>query len=269
MLDVGQGLAVVVRTHRHALVYDTGPRWHEAADAGSRIVAPFLRHEGIGRIDALVVSHQDLDHAGGAMSLLRAVPVTRLLSSLSPDHPVVGERAGAPADRCVDGMRWRWDGVDFEVLHPPPAYYRDARAKTNDLSCVVAVTAGRSRVLLSGDIEARSETRLLHEARDALAADVLVVPHHGSRTSSTPAFVAAVDPAVAVFTPGYRNRFGHPRPEVVARYVSRGSAVVRTDRDGAITFDAGSSRIAGVERARAVGARYWFDLPTGVGGLPD
>jgi competence protein ComEC len=98
---------------------------------------------------------------------------------------------------------------------------------------------------------------------------VLVVPHHGSRTSSTPAFVAAVDPAVAVFTPGYRNRFGHPRPEVVARYVSRGSAVVRTDRDGAITFDAGSSRIAGVERARAVGARYWFDLPTGVGGLPD
>jgi len=269
VLDVGQGLAVVVRTHRHALVYDTGPRWHESADAGSRIVAPFLRHEGIARIDALVVSHQDLDHAGGALSVLRAVPVTRLLSSLPPDHPAVGEREGAPADRCVDGMRWRWDGVDFEVLHPPAAYYRDARARTNDLSCVVAVTAGGSRVLLPGDIEAASEIRLLHEARDALVADVLVVPHHGSRTSSTPAFVAAVDPAVAIFTPGYRNRFGHPRPEVVARYGSRGTAVVRTDRDGAITFEAGSSRIAGFERARAVGARYWFDPPTGVGGLPD
>jgi competence protein ComEC len=117
-------------------------------------------------------------------------------------------------------------------------------------------------VLLSGDIEARSETRLLHEARDALAADVLVVPHHGSRTSSTPAFVAAVDPAVAVFTPGYRNRFGHPRPEVVARYVSRGSAAVRTDRDGAITFDAEVSRIPAIERARSASARYWRDAPT-------
>ena len=264
VLDVGQGLAVVVRTHRHALVYDTGPRWHEAADAGSRIVAPYLRHEGIGRVDALVVSHQDLDHAGGALSLLRAVPVARLLSSLPPDHPVVWERAGAPADRCVDGMRWRWDGVDFEVLHPPPAYYQDARAKTNDLSCVVAVSAGRSRVLLSGDIEARSEMRLLHEARDALAADVLVVPHHGSRTSSTPAFVAAVDPAVAVFTPGYRNRFGHPRPEVVARYVSRGAAVLRTDRDGAITFDAERLHIPAVERARGASARYWRDAPAGL-----
>ncbi len=269
VLDVGQGLAVVVRTHRHALVYDTGPRWHETADAGSRIVAPFLRREGIGRVDALVVSHQDLDHAGGALSVLRAVPVGRVVSSLPPDHPVVAERADASADRCVDRMRWRWDGVDFEVLHPPPAFYDDARAKMNDLSCVLAVTAGRSRVLLSGDIEARSELRLLDEARDALPADVLVVPHHGSRTSSTPAFVAAVDPAVAIFTPGYRNRFGHPRPEVVARYVARGATTLRTDRDGAVTFEVGSARIARLERARAVGARYWLDSPADVGGSPD
>jgi len=261
VLDVGQGLSVVVRTSRHALVYDTGPRWHETADAGSRIVAPYLRHQGIVHVDTLVVSHQDIDHSGGALSLLRAVPVVRLLSSLATDHPIVEERAGAASDRCVGGMRWRWDGVDFEVLHPTPALYADPRAKTNDLSCVVAVTAGGVRVLLTGDVEARSEMRLLHEAHEALAADVLVVPHHGSRTSSTPAFVAAVDPAVAIFTPGYRNRFGHPRPEVVARYVARGAATVRTDRDGAITFDAGPTRMSAVERARSTTARYWRDPP--------
>lgn len=261
VLDVGQGLAVVVRTHRHALVYDTGPRWHDAADAGSRIVAPYLRHEGIGRVDTLVVSHQDLDHAGGAASLLRAVPVGRLVSSLSGDHPLVEGRAGAPAARCADGMRWEWDGVTFEVLHPTPAFYADRRAKTNDLSCVIAVSAGGARVLVAGDIEARSESRLLHEARDGLPADVLVVPHHGSRTSSTPAFVAAVDPAIAVFTPGYRNRYGHPRADVVARYATRGAAILRTDRDGAISFDAGPDRIGAVERARLVSARYWRDPP--------
>ena len=261
VLDVGQGLAVVVRTRHHALVYDTGPRWHDSADAGSRIVAPYLRHAGIVRVDTLVVSHQDLDHAGGAPSVLRAVPVARVLSSLPHDHPLADGPGTAAFERCADGMRWRWDGVDFDVLHPTPAAYADPRARTNDLSCVVRIAAGEARVLLAGDIEARSESRLLHERRDVLAADALVVPHHGSRTSSTPRFVAAVDPAIAIFTPGYRNRFGHPRPEVVARYVARGAATLRTDRDGAIAFDAGPSRIAGVERARAVAARYWRDPP--------
>ncbi|MFO1308149.1 MAG: DNA internalization-related competence protein ComEC/Rec2 [Burkholderiales bacterium] len=262
VLDVGQGLSVVVRTHRHALVYDAGPRWHEAADAGSRIVAPYLRHEGVGRIDTLVVSHQDLDHAGGAGSLMRSVPVGRLVSSLPDDHPLVEGRGGAPSDRCVEGMRWHWDGVAFEVLHPTPALYADPRAKTNDLSCVIAVSAGGARVLLAGDIEARSESRLLDEARETLRADVLVVPHHGSRTSSTPAFVAAVDPSLAVFTPGYRNRYGHPRPEVVARYAARGASTLRTDFDGAISFDAGPDRVGAVERARLSSARYWRDSPS-------
>ncbi len=261
VLDVGQGLSVVVRTRSHALVYDTGPRWTETADAGSRIVAPFLRHEGIARLDALVVSHQDLDHAGGAASLEGAIPILRLVSSLPDDHPLVAEREGGRAERCLAGSRWRWDGVDFEVLHPPPAHYDDPRAKTNDLSCVIAVGAGAARVLLTGDIEARSEARLLREARDALRADAIVVPHHGSLTSSTRAFVAAVDPALAIFTPGYRNRFGHPRPEVVARYVARGATTARTDREGAIVFDASPAGISPVERARAVDARYWRAPP--------
>ena len=261
VLDVGQGLAVVVRTHRHALVYDTGPRWQGNADAGGRIVAPFLRREGIERVDRLVVSHQDLDHAGGAASLVRAVPVTRIVSSLNSDHPLFGVAAAVPAQRCEAGQRWTRDGVGFAVLHPPAEAYADARAKTNDLSCVVAVDAGGTRVLLAGDIEARSESRLVRASRDELAAQVLVVPHHGSRTSSTPAFVAAVDPAIAIFTPGYRNRFGHPRPEVVARYVARYARTLRTDLDGAVAFDAGPGGIADVELARVAFARYWRERP--------
>jgi competence protein ComEC len=259
-LDVGQGLAVVVRTQAHALVYDTGPRWHAAADAGGRILAPFLRREGLERLDLLVVSHQDLDHAGGAASLLAALPVDRLLSSLPDDHALLSERT-TPSSRCEAGQRWQWDGVAFSVLHPTPALYDDARAKTNDRSCVLRVVAGNARVLLTGDIEARSEALLLRERRDDLAADVVLVPHHGSRTSSTVAFVSAVDPAIAIFTPGYRNRFGHPRPEVVARYVARGAATLRTDLDGAIAFDAGPARIDNVERSRIAWTRYWRDVP--------
>jgi len=137
----------------------------------------------------------------------------------------------------------------------------DARAKTNDLSCVVAIDAAGTRVLLAGDIEARSEARLVRASPDALAAQVLVVPHHGSRTSSTPGFVAAVDPAIAIFTPGYRNRFGHPRPDVVARYVARGAQTLRTDFDGAVAFDIGPAGVADVERARVEFARYWRVVP--------
>lgn len=263
VLDVGQGLAIVVRTHAHALVYDTGPRWHEAADAGSRIVAPFLRHEGVARLDALVVSHQDLDHAGGAASVLGAVPVARFVSSLPPDHPVLEMREGRDAERCRAGMRWRWDDVEFEMLHPVPALYDDPRTKTNDLSCVLVVSAGATRVLLTGDIEARSEARLLAEDRAALRADAVVVPHHGSRTSSTRAFVAAVDPALAVFTPGYRNRFGHPRPEVVARYVAVGAATARSDRDGAVGFDVTPAGLSRIELTREADRRYWRDAGAG------
>jgi competence protein ComEC len=261
VLDVGQGLAVVVRTHRHALVYDTGPRWHASADAGGRIVVPYLRREGIERVDQLVVSHQDLDHAGGAASLVRAVPVMRIVSSLRDGHPLFDVADGVPAQRCEAGQRWTRDGVEFAVLHPAPEAYADTRAKTNDLSCVVAVDAGGTRVLLAGDIESRSEARLVRASPDALAAQVLVVPHHGSRTSSTPAFVATVDPAIAIFTSGYRNRFGHPRPDVVARYVARGARTLRTDFEGAIAFDIGPGGIDGVERARVEFARYWRDVP--------
>jgi len=256
VLDVGQGLAVLVATARHALLYDTGPRFNDAVDAGGRIVVPFLRAAGIARLDALVVSHADTDHSGGALSILHGVPVARLVSSLPADHPIV--RASVDnAMRCVAGVRWTWDGVAFEVVHPASSAYSEATRKSNDLSCVLRVTSSGGSALLTGDVEAASEGEML--ARDAnLRAEVLIVPHHGSRTSSTPAFIAAVSPRYSLIAAGYRNRFRHPRPDIVARYADAGAARLRTDLQGAITLtlaDAAIDAVAERERNR----RYWYD----------
>ncbi len=265
VLDVGQGLAVVVATHAHALLYDAGPRYSDDADAGGRVIAPYLRAAGISRLDAMVISHQDSDHSGGARTLLATVPVDWIASSLPLDNPIVALRSGDGADpaghvRCEAGQQWTWDGVRFSVLHPTPLHYENARAKPNDLSCVVRIDSAYGSALLTGDLEARGEAELVR--REApLAADVLVVPHHGSRTSSTVDFIAAVAPDVAVFTPGYRNRFGHPRPDIVERYALFGSALHRTDYDGAVMFRfaPGASRDPHVERLRS--RRYWREAP--------
>jgi len=261
-LDVGQGLAVVIETRRHTLVYDTGPRFTETADAGGRIVVPFLRASGLRRADGLIISHQDLDHAGGARSLLQATPVGWFASSLPADHAAVqlAQRRTDPI-KCVAGQAWTWDEVRFTMLHPSGADYDDAYGKTNDRSCVVRVDSAHGSALVAGDIEAKSETALLRTRRDLLRADVLVVPHHGSRTSSTWAFVRAVAPALAVIGCGYRNRFGHPRPDIVARYTAAGSRVVRTDLEGAIALTFAEGHALVPESARARRARYWLDAP--------
>ena len=262
VLDVGQGLAVVVATAHHALVYDTGPRFNDSVDAGGRIVAPFLRAAGIPRVDVLVVSHADSDHSGGALSILRAVPVARLISSLPADHPVI-EGAGATSTaRCEAGERWDWDGVAFEFLHPSHAAYADAARKSNDFSCVLRVQAGDEALLLTGDVEALSEAEMLARAAASLRAGVLLVPHHGSRTSSTQAFIDAVAPRVAIVAAGYRNRFGHPRSDVLARYARAGAVRPRTDLEGAIsvTVEAGKPLAAIGERERR--RRYWYDAVT-------
>ena len=261
LLDVGHGLALVVRTASHVLVYDTGPAWSSEADAGSRIVLPYLRGEGMRRLDALVVSHDDVDHSGGARSLLRALPVADFLSSLPAEHPA---RATARVHRaCEAGQAWTWDGVHFRMLHPAAGSHAMA-LPDNDRSCVLQIEAGSERLLVTGDISAASEARLLRSAQgrgdDALRADVLVVPHHGSRTSSTPAFIDAVAPQLALMAIGYRNRFGHPRPEVVERYLDRDAQVIRTDQSGAVrlTLGAGEWRLR-QERARS--RRYWRSAP--------
>ncbi|MCC7080783.1 MAG: DNA internalization-related competence protein ComEC/Rec2 [Burkholderiales bacterium] len=258
VLDVGQGLAIVIRTHRHALLYDTGPAYASNVDSGTRIVVPYLRATGVRRLDAMIVSHEDADHAGGAASIFAAVPVGWFASSLPGAHGL--HTLAAESRACIAGQHWEWDGVRFEILHPP-AGHESLRRKANDRSCVLRVQAGATRVLIAGDIEARSERELL--ARDKRQrAHILIAPHHGSTTSSTPEFVAAVHPDVAVFSAGYRNRFRHPRVEVVERYQAVGSRILRSDRLGALEFeiaDAGVRITAERERRQ----RYWQDRPAG------
>lgn len=258
VLDVGQGLAVVVRTATRTLVYDAGPRYSVEADAGNRVVVPYLRAVGAGDVDVLVVSHDDNDHAGGAASVLRGFPGGTLLTSVAGDSPLLPPAEGQRL-ACRRGASWRWDGVVFEMLHPALDSARRA-ARANDASCVLAVSAGGVRVLLAGDIEADAERELLAVAPAALKADVLLVPHHGSRTSSTVDWIAAVAPAYALVAAGYRNRFGHPKDDVLARYLAAGSTVLRTDHDGALVLRIEAGQV-NVERARDVRRRWWTHQP--------
>ncbi len=256
VLDVGQGLAIFVQTERHALLYDAGPAYSPEADSGSRVILPYLRASGIARLDAMVVTHDDNDHAGGAVTVLSGVPVAAFYSSLPATH--AAWRA-APGYRlpCSAGQTWDWDGVRFELLHPTAASYAIDRLKSNDRSCVLRIAAARGAVLLTGDIEARSEIELLDRGRDELRADVLVVPHHSSRTSSTEEFIAAVQPRWAVLPVGYRNRFGHPKQEVVERYGASDAQLLRTDNAGAVLVRIDGAGIA-VDGYRDLRRRYWY-----------
>ena len=254
VLDVGQGLALVLRTARHALVYDTGARFSSEVDAGARTVLPYLRATGVSALDGLIVSHDDNDHSGGAVSVLDGVPVQWLLSSLPSDHPALNR--GVPAIRCEAGQHWQWDGVGFEVLYPLPDAYAERR-KDNDRSCVLRVTVGEHALLLPADIEMKSERELLARVPDKLRAQVLIVPHHGSRTSSTPEFVAAVQPEVAIFTVGYRNRFQHPKPDVVARYQALNAQLLQSDTAGAIAITMPGKGPIEIQSYRKQNPRYW------------
>ncbi len=246
LLDVGQGLAAVVQTRNHALVYDTGPKFSERFDAGKAVVVPFLRSAGIASLDMLVVGHGDNDHIGGARSLLRSFRVRRLLSTVPGRLP---EGAGL----CRRGESWRWDGVRFSFLHPKP----DSAVTGNDASCVLRVETDGGALLLTGDIERRAERELLAELPSRLAADILVAPHHGSRSSSQRRFVAAVDPAYVLFPVGYRNRFRHPHPEVVQRYRETGATLLDSATHGAIRFRLGGEGISAPLLYRATARRYW------------
>jgi competence protein ComEC len=251
VLDVGQGLAIHVQTAGHDLLFDAGPAFSADADSGNRIIAPYLRAMGVRGLDALVVSHADKDHEGGAASVLAALPVALLKTSLPFEHALSAQPV--PHELCRDGDAWNWDGVRFEMLHPGA---EPLSRKTNDLSCVLRITAAGQSMLLSSDIEAVSERALLGQHPAELAAEVMTVPHHGSKTSSTPEFIAAVGARDVIFPVGYRNRFGHPKEEVVARYQQSGARLHRTDADGAVRVSLDSAGI-GFRHERAERRRYW------------
>ncbi|MBI5898077.1 MAG: DNA internalization-related competence protein ComEC/Rec2 [Rhodocyclales bacterium] len=251
VLDVGQGLAIHVQTAAHDLLFDAGPAFSADADSGNRIIAPYLRAMGVRRLDAMVISHADKDHEGGAASVLAALPVDLLKTSLPFEHPLSAQPVRH--EPCVAGDAWEWDGVRFEMLHPAG---EPLSRKSNDLSCVLRVSAGGRAMLLTSDIEAVSEQALLARYGQRLAAEAMTAPHHGSKTSSTAEFIAAVGAREVIFPVGYRNRFGHPKDEVVARHVASGARLHRTDRDGALRLLLAPQGVA-VGHERAESRRYW------------
>jgi competence protein ComEC len=311
--DVGQGSAVLVRTHGHLLLHDAGPQYSRDTDAGGRVLLPLLRARGEHRIDLLMLSHRDTDHVGGAAALLDHFPVVEMRSSLEPEHPLRHRVAGVPQQDCAAGQHWTWDGVRFELLHPlaqdlpsaarprtdartgeptgapmgenigentgentgapkgEPANERAGKPpKANALSCVLRIEDAQGRsALLTGDIEAAQEAALLQRQADgraaALKSDILLVPHHGSRTSSTSAFIEAVAPQVAVIQAGYRNRFGHPAPDVLTRYALAGVPVMRSDQCGAWAWSAAGS---GCFRAHYRRYWQWQTTPADLGSQP-
>lgn len=251
VLDVGQGLSVVLRTANHAFVFDTGPKFRTGSDTGKLVILPFLHAQGIDQLERLIVSHADSDHSGGAQSLINAIPTRRIL---------VGEPLldiDARQTRCVAGIAWWVDGVSFSILHP--------RVRTpwarNNASCVLEVSIGEHRLLLSGDIEAPVE-KLLHYRGSLRMSDVVVVPHHGSRTSSTESMVASTMPELAIVTTGFGNHWGFPKADIVARWENTGATVINTAIAGAVSQRLCRSMPADAYRLeRPESIKYWHDVP--------
>lgn len=231
VLDVGQGLAVVLQTHGHAVVYDTGVRLSDDYDMARIVIEPFLKDRGVSKIDRLVLSHGDRDHVGGF----------EYLSSVYPPGVVHASETGTFKDArdCAHGTHWVLDGVRFEFLSPSAA----PGSGRNDRSCVLRVASRHGSVLLTGDIEGRAERIMVAAHGERLKSDVLVVPHHGSRTSSSAKLLAAVAPELSIISRGFANRFGHPHPAVMERLVASGTRVLDTARDGAVSVRVGADGV--------------------------
>ena len=245
-IDVGQGSALLVRTASHSLLFDAGPRYGADSDAGERVVVPLLRALGE-QPDAVVISHKDSDHAGGAEAVRAAWPQARWLSSFDTD----------PARRCLAGQSWVWDGVRFDMLHPNPDHYRadgSAALSSNAMSCTLRISAGDQSAWLSGDLDAERETRL-SLAQPGLRATLLIAPHHGSKSSSSPVLLNTLRPKTVLVQSGYRNHFGHPAPGVLARYRERGMRWVTSPDCGAATWRSDRPEEVACERERY--RRYW------------
>jgi competence protein ComEC len=244
VLDVGQGLATVVETRDHTLVFDAGPRYSSRFDSGAQIVVPYLRQKRIKCLDQLIISHGDNDHIGGAGAIRKAVQVKEILSSVP--QQLVG------ASACVAPRQWQWNGVKFSLLHPPAA----TLLRGNNRSCVLLIEGRGGRSLLTGDIEAQAE-KLLLEQIPHFPVDIVIAPHHGSKTSSTRAFVARTRPEFVIFSTGYRNRYGFPNPDVLGRYRQQGSKILNTADSGAITFLITPSTALQYAEYRRQHRRYW------------
>lgn len=271
-LDVGQGLAVVLQTRRHALLFDTGPSYSEDADAASSVIVPFLRQQRTGPLSMVIVSHWHDDHSGGLRSVVRQWPVRAVIAGRWPDQPLALPSSARTAPDlqpiapglCRADWSWVWDAVTFTMLHPDGQRH----SRENDYSCVLRVDAGGQSLLLTGDIEAAAERLLLARRGEALRADVLQAAHHGSRTSTTEPFLDAVRPQLVIVPAAYHNRFGHPATEVTARFIERDIPFLQTGRSGAVRVHLGGAHTVNgggspqvVSEHRHHARRWWHQLP--------
>ena len=249
LLDVGQGLSVVLQTNSHLLVYDAGPRLNDSFDMGESVVLPFLHRLGTRKIDMLVISHGDNDHIGGAPALLRALPVDAIRTSVPLKLPSPNTK------HCLAGTSWEWDKIRFSFLYPTMNDMGDG----NDSSCVLLVEQGNTRILLTGDIEKPAENNLLERMPERLTATILIAPHHGSKTSGQKKFVYAVHPAYVLYATGYRNRYHFPHPSVVKTYETIGAKQLETATNGAITIKLEKTMQQPVSY-RVTLKQYWWDV---------
>ncbi|VAW98503.1 DNA internalization-related competence protein ComEC/Rec2 [hydrothermal vent metagenome] len=260
VLDVGQGLSAVIQTKSHTVVFDTGPRYSPSFDTGRAVVVPYLRQMRRASIDTLIISHGDNDHIGGLKSIIEMLPVKRILSSIPSDIRNKLELAGVTARAlpCQQGQQWQYDGVVFSILSPLEIIDAENGHDENNQSCVLKISTDFGVVLLTGDIERETESYLYHAIPSQLAADVLVVPHHGSNTSSLSGFIKAVSPQYAVFTVGYKNRYRLPNKKVLQRYQQNSSATLfKTHVTGALTFHLKRGASLKPKAYRPLKQRYW------------
>jgi competence protein ComEC len=262
-IDIGQGNAVLVKTAHHSLLFDAGPRFSRESDAGHRTIVPLLRALGE-RLDVLMLSHRDSDHTGGAKAVLAMQPQASVLTSVVRPAELAALGLPATSEPCYAGQSWVWDGVRFDVLHPAQSdLAAEPPLKPNAIACVLKITnadvPNPQSVLLTADIETPQEQALLGLQADALASTVLLVPHHGSKTSSSEAFLNAVKPKIALVQAGYRNRFAHPRPEVMARYDERRIKTYLSASCGAMSWASDKPDVMTCQRD--VGRRYWTHVP--------
>jgi len=248
LIDVGQGLSVFIETRNHNLVYDTGPRYSSRFDSGKNIIIPFLKSQGVTKLDTLIVSHGDNDHSGGAKAIIQLLKVKTIYTGANPRRWQHME-----AKRCQSGESWQWDGVDFKFIHPVDG----DTVGGNNSSCVLKVSIGSHAILLPGDIEARAEHELVARLKDNLQSDLLISPHHGSKTSSSSAFVDQVAPELILIGNGYRNRYRFPHHGVTRRYEEAGIAWYETARQGAISVNMNGEGLGKPVFWRNRMQRYW------------
>jgi competence protein ComEC len=252
VLDVGQGSAAVIRTQNHVAVFDAGAKFSDRLNAGSGVVIPYLRSQGVQSLDRLIISHGDSDHIGGAQAIIDEYPELILIGQDIEDLQTGNKQT------CVAGVEWHWDGVDFVFLSPEINDVSSSKdGKRNNHSCVLQVTSVAGSILLTGDIEKKTEKRLLEKYGQQLASDVFIVPHHGSNTSSSMAFIQAVDSKISLISAGYKNRYRLPDRRVVARYRSDERDFLQTDRSGAITIRLLADTGFTIEKYREKAGRYW------------